>query len=188
MDFRVIGLTLARLHYVDFQILSSNPTLDGAITLIWTQVELDYSIIAATIPCLKPFMTAVNTQYGAIEGPRSTGSHGYGSDKRSHGSFGLNTVVNKGSSNLSRTPTTRAMPQEPPIIMEPQILRPDKVYSSTRITHDRQFDTNSTGSNDSTKMIIKKEVQWTVKSEPNDEAGADVERGARSTSAERRPR
>jgi len=51
--------------------LSSLPTaqdvnLDAVDTLMWTQIELSWSLVMATIPCLMPFMMKLNTNLGAF--------------------------------------------------------------------------------------------------------------------------
>lgn len=50
--------------------------------------------------------------------------------------------------------------------IEEETFRPDRANNQTRVTHNtKSADTSSIGSNDSTKMIIKKEMQWQVDSE-----------------------
>ncbi|OCL15262.1 hypothetical protein AOQ84DRAFT_329710 [Glonium stellatum] len=150
----VIAFAVLRLHYIGIRINSVNPTLEGTIALVWTQVELDYSVMACTIPCLKPFMIAVSTNYGSIAPTKATlnGSSGLSGD-RSKGSFALTSV--------SRSKTRSPMPTE----LGGARLRMDKAFNSTSVTYNGQPDQHSVGSNDSTKMIIKKETEWTVERE-----------------------
>ena len=54
--------------------LTTNPTFLQDKFIIWTQTELCYSIIAAIIPSIRPFIKQLATNYGA--GPE--GSSGYG--------------------------------------------------------------------------------------------------------------
>ena len=63
-----------------------NPTLFEAGFIIWTQAELCYSLIAATIPTLRPFVTNLNTQFGALGAAEGRGDYEYGdgSDQNSH--------------------------------------------------------------------------------------------------------
>jgi len=70
-----------RLHFLRSFLSSSNPTLDGTLVVVNTQIEMNYAIIAATIPCLRPFMTALSTNYGA-PAPKTPASN-YGSNEYS---------------------------------------------------------------------------------------------------------
>ena len=63
---RVIAVAAVRLRYIFIQTSSPNPTLVGAITGVLTQLELFYGIMAATIPCLRPFLAGFTTNYGAM--------------------------------------------------------------------------------------------------------------------------
>ena len=56
---------LVRLDHIKALAQSTNPTLDAASVIIWSQVYIGYSLIACTIPCLKPFMNACNTGFVA---------------------------------------------------------------------------------------------------------------------------
>lgn len=56
--YRVIVATALHLHYLHLQILSANPYLAGAYTVVCAQFELGYGIMASSMPCLKPFMSA----------------------------------------------------------------------------------------------------------------------------------
>ncbi|KAH8428383.1 uncharacterized protein LDX57_006081 [Aspergillus melleus] len=54
--FHLITLT-QNLHSYDATLASVSP-------IIWAQVELDYSLVACSVFCLRPFMAAVSTNYG----------------------------------------------------------------------------------------------------------------------------
>ena len=110
--------------------------------------------MACTIPCLKPFMIAVSTNYGSIAPTKATinGSNGLSGD-RSKGSFALTSV--------SRSKTKSPMSTD----LGESRLRMDKVFNSTSVTYNGQHDQHSVGSSDSTKMIIKKETEWSIERE-----------------------
>ncbi len=59
------------LHYLHLQILSANPFLAGAYTAACAQFELGYGIMASSMPCLKPFMSAYE---GPFRPPNNKGS------------------------------------------------------------------------------------------------------------------
>lgn len=58
IQYRVIVAIALHLHYLHLQILSANPYLAGAYTAVCAQLELGYGIMASSMPCLKPFMSA----------------------------------------------------------------------------------------------------------------------------------
>jgi hypothetical protein len=61
----VIAAAALPLHFLNTQIHSTNPTLHGVNAVVWTEVQLQYSIITCVCYCLKPFMSAVSTSYGS---------------------------------------------------------------------------------------------------------------------------
>ncbi len=70
-----MAASILRLSYLGSFVGSADPSLDGTIAAVCTQVELSYAIVATTMPCLKPFMAALNTSYGgtaAVHTPAGT--------------------------------------------------------------------------------------------------------------------
>lgn len=149
--------------------------------------------MASTIPCLRPFLAAFFTGFGAMGGEtviagsqvgnsreksgyalgsmQSADSEGRRSKRRSRGAAGLRSLRPGG-----RQPS---MPRENYTNHEAQ--------SQARVTHESPADAATTtsgsgsgrganiaadasslASNDSQRMIIKKEVQWHVDSERGD--------------------
>jgi len=53
----------------------------------------------------------------------------------------------------------------PKAVLPSHLLRMDKVFNSTSVTYNGQPDQHSVGSSDSTKMIIKKETEWSIERE-----------------------
>ncbi|KAB8235600.1 uncharacterized protein BDW43DRAFT_269239 [Aspergillus alliaceus] len=143
---------------------SRNPTFDAIAHYTWTQIALNYSLIACTAFCLRPFMNAVTTSYGtAGDSNLSTSrSYPYASDRgrSNQGSYALQSLQNR----------SVAAP-------EPDLFRPKVGTGETTVTstqpgfstggHSDRDDRNSIGSDGSTKMIIKKDVEYTVHSSPN---------------------
>ena len=76
---------IVRLHYLDAAFNSSNYTLLVTWAVVCKETQICYAIIGATIPCLKPFMSAMATNYGApAEGARSKmGTYGKNTYKKS---------------------------------------------------------------------------------------------------------
>lgn len=60
----VVLAAAVRLYYLHQSLYSDDASLHGILAAVCTQIELSYAVIATTMPCLKPFMSALNTQYG----------------------------------------------------------------------------------------------------------------------------
>lgn len=135
------------------------------------QVQIDYSIMACTIPCLKPFMVACNTGWGRVSAqPTRTstlksGSYALRSLQHNQGlkgtvqSNGDETVDykhhhrgNDGNLDDLKTSTQRKNDTELGSFAAPT-QRDQAVADET---------SQSVTSNDSTQMIIRREVVWTV--------------------------
>lgn len=146
----------------------------------WTQIELTFSIMAATIPCLKPFVSVLSTNWG--EQPKTeytktspSGSYGlrdlFGRSARSEKTKSVlsqatirkNTVVTEEQESQDAV----GMPPEPAKqqhAVNHQMLRGDSVSHAAVVTHGWTLgdDGGSTRSNESQQMIIRKEVMYSV--------------------------
>ncbi|KAE8403185.1 hypothetical protein BDV37DRAFT_250853 [Aspergillus pseudonomiae] len=139
-----------------------NPTFDAIKHFTWTQVALNYSLIACTAFCLRPFMNAVSTSYGTAGDSNLSTSYPYASDRgrSTQGSYALQSLQNRSV-----------------VAPEPDLFRPRIGAGETTVTsaqpgsstggHSDRDDRNSIGSEGSTKMIIKKDVEYTVHHSPN---------------------
>ena len=150
------------VHYISKTINSSEPTLVGVYALACRQSELAWAITAATIPCLRPFITATATNYGApAEGPRTkTGTYGV------HGS-------QQSASKISRNRSGRN-----PLASLTSRLRSQKQASSSSMPGDSIFEdqyvnrraeasrhAGSIESGESQQMIILKNISYKVEPE-----------------------
>lgn len=153
MKFRVIIPTAIRLYYLSEEFLSSDPTLDGVMASVCTQIEMSYAIIAATIPCLRPFMTALSTNYGAA--PKAKSSPSAAGTARSGNDFSLASL-----SKASRLgPEEKGKPTLAPTTRWDQSEHHVSVMSG---------DQHSMESHESKQMIISKNTEWAVEYEgPN---------------------
>ncbi|KAH8807567.1 hypothetical protein F5884DRAFT_857144 [Xylogone sp. PMI_703] len=59
----LIALAILHVYYVGSTIHSTNASFDQIIPSIYEQVEMGWSLIAATIPCLKGFVADLGTGY-----------------------------------------------------------------------------------------------------------------------------
>jgi hypothetical protein len=73
---RLIVAIAFRLATFDERGYTTNPTFLEDRFIVWTQTELNYSIMSATIPALRPVMNSLNTQFGSLG--QNPGEHGYG--------------------------------------------------------------------------------------------------------------
>ena len=182
----LIAFALLRLHNLASGIRSPNPTLDLVGAVVWAEIELHYANIAATMPCLRPFMAAVSTEYGATDPRSALGSKVYGSSsgERKGGasyilsSFGSGGRKEKNYSNIDTTMMSR-MSRKGTSRMNSDISPNDRSANETTIVHEGKHDEVSIGSNDSRKMIIKKKIDIRVHrgelGENDEEAGVGRE-------------
>jgi hypothetical protein len=154
MIYRVIIPTAFRLYYLSDEFSSSDPTLDGVFASICTQIEISYAIIAATTPCLRPFMTALSTNYGAPA--KTKGSPSVMGTGRSDNEYSLNSL-----SKMSRL----GRPEEKGKQVSQPAMRWDQSEHHASVM---SGDQHSMESHESKQMIISKNTEWAVEFEgPN---------------------
>ena len=168
---RLIAFIILRLHYLGRGIHSPNPTLDLVGAVVWGEIELHYSVLAVTIPCLRPFMMAVSTDYGATEPRPALGSRAYGSSGGSANKLGSSYVLNSmGSGQRSRMNSEnnpsmfhKARMGASRLTSNDSIFRTHRSQNKSVIaSQEGNHDSGSIESNDSRRMIIKKEIDFKV--------------------------
>ena len=84
---RVVPVSIIRLISFPRHNLFSDPAFTLTYFYIWTQTTLYISLMTSIIPCLKPFVAGLNTEYGAFDTEHvSTQLYGgYGSDEYAQG-------------------------------------------------------------------------------------------------------
>ena len=150
-----------RLATFPAQDFVADPTLELCLFAVWTQTELIWSLISATIPSLRPFLRGLSTAEGTIfESPA------YPDSKQQTSSYMLSNLskARRGTYRKSRSETA---PDE-------LCLRPGYDEGSNSVTVEARpgegrkavaQDSISVGSDDSQRMIIRKEVIWTIDAE-----------------------
>ena len=88
-----------RLHSFNYAGLTTNFTFYESLYVTLTQTQVNYSLISATIPVLRPIINNLNTHYGAMGESTLTGSN-YNSN--SHGSTSRTTGAREFSNRKSR--------------------------------------------------------------------------------------
>jgi hypothetical protein len=137
--------------------LTTNPTLLQDKFIVWTQTELGYSVMAATIPSLRPFIKTLATNYGASP------ANGYGSGSGSGYGIGTDGDVQSGTYQMSSLrPRGKGDEYKYRIWSARNGGGTGGEPSAANIA-----DAASVGSDNSQRMIIKKELLWEVAVDPN---------------------
>jgi hypothetical protein len=140
---RVIAPALLRIFYLNQEFTSSDPTLHGVLASVCTQIQISYAIVAATIPCLRPFMAALATNYGA---PAQTRTSPSGTKKSQQ--YNLSSLSKSARSIRIDKPTSSGP------------IRPwDRSNNHTSVV---SGDQHSMESHESKQMIISKNTEWHV--------------------------
>jgi len=133
-------------------------------------------------------MSAVSTQYGAtvinvevydtVNG-RGTKGYGVGSQRSNDNSYALGSALGskkRGMQSSALESATRGEDEGKTIAL----FRPDTSFNRTIISHEPRTrrDTDSKGSNESTRMIIRKEREYSVQVEDQHRAAGVDEIGS----------
>ncbi|KAJ5787566.1 hypothetical protein N7457_002556 [Penicillium paradoxum] len=163
-----------RLSTLKGYTMSNNPTFTAIDHTVFTQLHLNYALVACTVFCLRPFMNAVTTFYGTAGDTNLGSSSGYG-DRYASGPLGSTDPYASGRSRdyEMRTMKGRAVRHASNSTRE----RPNVgdgtengtvVCEAVGSTHSEQRRTDAdggsthSGSDGSTRMIIRKEIQYSV--------------------------
>jgi hypothetical protein len=160
---RMIVVVVIRMTSFDHAGFATDPTLVESRFIAWTSVELNFSIVSATIPMLRSFVTNLSTHFGAGQ---AAGGLGYGqgtSQDKSHAS----------SSRQSR-PVMHSLPgielrsiehKVPDVPSVPNLSAKAGFPRGPSGNSVRDEDRGSIGSDNSRKMIIRKDFTWRVERE-----------------------
>lgn len=169
LAFRLGCIAFVSLHarYISSYTSSSNSGLGVVGAIVWQQLAMAYTMIAALLIALKGFLQSFDTGSGNTKT--------YGADSRSGGrsaeQYGLKRLSQKGASSSRRTWNRSASHKE--------IATPDRVANnteySTQIYHNSD---GREGSINSQHPIIKYEVQYSVTHE--DQEGGSQPRSTNS--------
>ncbi|KAL2063953.1 hypothetical protein VTL71DRAFT_4447 [Oculimacula yallundae] len=141
----MIAPIILRLFSILSTLHSQDPTLAGTMTIVYTQIELCYAIIAATTPCLRPFMKALSTHYGAPATLKITPSN--------TNTYSLNSISKRSKIPLCYPTKLQRDDNDVPV------LRWDKTTHHASVVGGDQRSLQSHGSK---SMIISKDTQWAV--------------------------
>jgi hypothetical protein len=150
---------------------------------------MHYSLIACTVFCLRPFMMAVSTNYGTAGDENLTSSGGNGSRSRTNNGYGsksgtgnqsyamksMTRSFRKGGGDISMLSNAPAGGDRLDEYLHTE-TRQNATVSATVGASRRKHtghDGSSVGSNESTKMIIRKDVHYAVQYQPRKSDGDD---------------
>ena len=170
---------------------TTNPTLDETPFIIWSQAELEFSIIAATLPTLRRFISGLATYYGALDQRKANEGSTYeirfdgeiattplasvikSIDREGRHYTHSDTQPNKkqplrnlfpGTASKNGGCSTSDANQDCRITNKYHRQQPLDEWGNGGITttHVVAQDSNSMESNESQQMIIKRDISWNV--------------------------
>ena len=122
--------------------------------IIWTQIQISYSLISATIPSVRRLIITFSTHWGAGVGPSGLASWESANRQGS-------TIVLTDIKSQDKTTRNASVGQHPMFMYGGQ--SETQVYGRRRNTNgDSDDDEIRLGSSDDTQMIIRKDVNVTV--------------------------
>ncbi|KAK0281832.1 hypothetical protein LTR54_000506 [Friedmanniomyces endolithicus] len=150
------GLRMMVVVFVAYRLLSlenlrtsSNPPFDQVEIVAWTQAELAFSLITATLSCLLAFMGQLNSGWGTMNSQAVMAQSQNQSQKTGGGSYELRSFLSGNGKDLrSHKSMLTSEPSHKWTISAPQEGR------------------RSLGSDDSTGMIIRRTVEFSSTTEP----------------------
>lgn len=160
---------------------TSNPLFLEIPYLCWTQTEMNFSLISATIPALRPLVKNLNTQFGGLGPEESQYGQGSNIDSKTHkstnrigsrlASFGRSQQRSQQRSQVSSHENEDNIEMVPAVHA---ITSPERLHAHTPGTNivttgtdakANSTDATSISSNESRQMMIKKEMVWEVRHE-----------------------
>lgn len=148
--------------------LTVDPTLMEAEFLCWTSAELNYSVISATLPILRPLVTNLATHYGGGFGQSDGRTYADGSSgsylrsrMRGDDSIQLQSFGHRKSDHVGHQVSIQKSQGESRYVKSLA-----RGYTGAKrgsvIGEQANGDAISVGSSDSKKMIIRKDTTWAV--------------------------
>lgn len=166
----MIVLAALRLNSFRETGLSIDPTFAETEFLCWTAAELNYSIISATLPILRPLISNLATHYGGGFGQSdgrtyADGSTGSYMRSRTHGlgdeSIQLQSLERSKAGHVGHQVTIQRSQGD-----GMHERGTNRAYTSARrrsqIGESSNEDAASVESSDSKRMIIRKDITWVV--------------------------
>ena len=176
-SWSIIPLSILRVLALGPILRSADYTFTVVPAVVWAQLEMHLSLIASTIPCMRPFLRAFHTGYYTTDMSNS-GLYGTHSRSSNKGSASASRILgeSRGYGESYDMKPRKKKELEPPEDLGP--LRPDvaldafrvqvrpgKAKSQSRNGWSRELhfeDANSSTSDGSDRRIIRKTVGYSV--------------------------
>ncbi|KAL8803072.1 MAG: hypothetical protein Q9182_003385 [Xanthomendoza sp. 2 TL-2023] len=174
----VLAFTLIRNHYVHLLRSTGDTGLMSRTVFIWQEVELTFSIAAATLMCLKPLVNDFNTSFGlGGDMVRTHAATGYIlSDEnttkgmasrigrlRSYGAssrYGKGSVIEMDSRDLTASDQNQAMASDRSVHDTPELRPHRNARTTTTVSSDyRQHHANGSGGPDDMIVVTSRVEQ-----------------------------
>lgn len=134
-----------RVEYLDELFTSADYSLASVQSVVCMQIEIFYAVFSTTTPCLRPFMSALSTNYGgptAIKTPKTTANSGSGNE------YSLSSLTGR----LKREGRTKEVPR----------MRWDDVQYLVAVEAEAQPEERPSVHGSDRKMTISKDTEWAV--------------------------
>ncbi|OCL07476.1 hypothetical protein AOQ84DRAFT_408927, partial [Glonium stellatum] len=162
----IIIPTAFRLRLLDSTIDSADLTYDSVNLTIVTQVVMHFSLMACTIPCMKQFLRAFDTDLGHTININQKSMHSFtGSGKSRSQTHGGGYMLHSMSRSGEVGAHGRSVGNQQDKGVEEIQLRPEKVVSRTEVgrADERELhEEHSFYSEGSERPIIRKTQRWDV--------------------------
>ncbi len=131
--------------------------------------------MAATIPCMKPFVKAFNTGYLGTAARQTdygygyaTGTFGHSGDKTNGQSFALQSMRSRHGDDKRDAPHHQKSTHN--LKLKEKQIRPDLADTTAYVEHNQgQEESGSVTSQGSDQMIIRRTVGWDIRYEDDDQ-------------------
>ncbi|KAK0265704.1 hypothetical protein LTR91_016409 [Friedmanniomyces endolithicus] len=137
---------------------SSNPPFDQVEIIAWTQAELAFSLITATLPCLLAFMGQLNSGWGTMNSQAVMAQSQNQSQETGGGSYELRSFLSGNGKDLRSHKSIRDHSDHQVMLTS----EPSHKWTISAPQEGRR----SLGSDDSTGMIIRRTVEFSSTTEP----------------------
>ena len=148
-----------RLATYDSAGLTVDPTFKEVLFAVWTQVELHFSIISATIPVLRPVANNLNTSYSSLGLVVSSSSYAGSSS-----GYKLSTLrsASKITGRSNALHSSNRATWETPDTSAGSSAFVDHGTQTRNVERRVDPETESIESHSSEQMIIRKQISWRV--------------------------
>jgi hypothetical protein len=170
---RLIVFSALHLSTLKEYTTSKNPTLTAISHTVFTQLHINYAIITCTVFCLRPFMNALTTFYGTA-GDSNLDSSGYGYSSGRQGytdpyasgrSCDYEMGAVKGRPGRRASGLFRVRPNVGDGTENGTVICEAAGPAHSGERSDGEGSSTRSGSDGSSRMIIRKQVQYSVSME-----------------------